>query len=424
MNEPLRIALIVPTDAWYDRVLIDGITTYSREHGPWRLVLQTDNSHHRVEPWLQRWKPDGILARITGAAMAARVRRLGIPVVDLLEESGASGIPRIVCDDRGVVQAAVDHLLDCRFQHLAYAGSCDHHFSRRRLECFRDCFHLRAQAAKRGDGMQLTSAEILSRWEPSPRLRSELAGWLHGLPKPVGIVACNDFWGSEILQVCQEFDLDVPNEIAVIGIDDDPVISQLCMPPLSSVGVNARAIGYRAAAMLHGMITRGESPPPETFVEPGPVRPRASTDTLAIPDADVAATVRFVRDQACERLTIAKVAAKLGVSPRTLKRKFTRHLGHSPTVEIIRSRLRRARELLVATDLPLPDVARRTGFLHTETLHRAFKKHTGVTPCEYRRVHRLNFQPPSRSATQRAGARRRDRGRNPTGTIPQQRPLR
>jgi len=389
INEPLRIALIVPTHAVYDRVLIDGIAAYARENGPWRLVLQTDTTHHRVEPWLQRWKPHGMLARVTGAAMAAQVKKLGIPIVDLLEESGDSGIPRIVCDDKGVVQAAVEHLIGRRFRHFAYVGSRMHHFARRRRACFYEYLRAREQKAQPGGGRPFTSAEIMPHWDANPPPRLEIVEWLRRLPKPVGIVACNDFCGSQIVQVCQEFDLHVPNEIAVIGIDDDPVISQLCMPTLSSVGVNARAIGYRAAAMLHGMLSRGESPPPVTFVEPGPVRPRASTDTLAIADADVAAAIRFVREHAAERLTIAKVAAKMGVSPRTLKREFTTHMGHSPTVEIIRSRLERAKELLTTTDLPLPEIARRTGFLHVETLHRAFKRHNGATPGEYRRTHKI-----------------------------------
>lgn len=180
--------------------------------------------------------------------------------------------------------------------------------------------------------------------------------------------------------------------MAVVGIDDDPVICQLCTPTLSSIGVNARTIGYRAAAMLHGMITRGDSPPLETFVEPGPVLARASTDTLAIPDKEVAAAIRYLRAHACEHLTIKQVATKLGVSRRTLERSFTHHVGHSPAVEITRARLERARELLIATDLPLAAVARRTGFFHAETLHRVFKKHFEATPGEYRRVHQATSQ--------------------------------
>jgi LacI family transcriptional regulator len=117
-----------------------------------------------------------------------------------------------------------------------------------------------------------------------------------------------------VLRVCNEFDFRVPDDIAVIGIDDDPVICQMCTPTLSSIGANVRAIGYRAAAMLHGMITRGESPPPVTFVEPGSVQPRASTAMLAVADADVAAAMRFLREHACEPITIPHVATTLGIS--------------------------------------------------------------------------------------------------------------
>lgn len=388
MNEPLRIALVMPTVAFYNRALIDGIAAYSREHGPWRLVLQADTEHDCVEPWVVGWRPDGVLARITGARMAERLRHLGVPVVDLLEESGDSGIPRIVCDDREVVHRAVNHLLDRHFRHFAYVGRDDVYFSQQRRGCFREYLHWLQHASTRTGAPQFTFADILLPWRSMPHLQVELVDWLRALPKPVGVVACNDVWGAQVLRVCNEFDLHVPDEIAVVGIDDDPAICQMCTPSLSSIGVNARTIGYRAAAMLHGMVARGDSPPPETFVEPGTVLARASTDTLAVTNAGVAAAIRYLRAHACERLTIEQVAAKLGVSRRTLERSFTHHIGHSPAVEITRARLERARELLIATDLPLADVARRTGFFHAETLHRVFKKQFRVTPGDYRRAHR------------------------------------
>lgn len=400
MKPPLRIALIMPTVSWYDRTLIDGITAYSREHGPWRLVLQSDTTRHRVEPWVRQWKPDGVLARITGARMAKEMRGLGIPVVDMLEESGSSGIPRIVCDDQAVVQRAVDHLLDRHLRHFAYVGRSDVHFSVQRQACFRDYLRDRQQAMKAANDVRLTFADILLPWKSMPHLHVELADWLRALPKPVGVVACNDVWGAQVLRVCNEFDFRVPDDIAVIGIDDDPVICQMCTPTLSSIGANARAIGYRAAAMLHGMITRGESPPPVTFVEPGSVLARASTATLAVADPDVAAAMRFLRAHACKAITIPHVAKTLGISRRTLERSFMRHVGHSPTVEITRARLERAKELLIGTDLSLPAVARQTGFFHAETLQRVFKKHVGVTPGEYRRAHRANSQRSPRPARQ------------------------
>lgn len=388
MNRPLRIALIVPPISWYGRVLIDGITAYSREHGPWRFVLQTDTGAGRVESWVRRWKPDGVLARITGQRMAGELRRLGVPVVDLLEESGRSRIPRIVCDDKEVVRRAVDHLFERHLRNFAYVGRQDTFFSRQRQSCFREYIRLRQRALwKAGETARLTSADVMLPWESMPHLRVELAGWLRKLPKPVGIVACNDVWGAQVLRVCSEYDFRVPEDIAVIGIDDDPVICQVSTPSLSSVGVNAHAIGYRAAAMLEGMVLRGQSPPRVTFVEPGPVRARASTDTLAIPDAEAAAAVRYLRTHACEQITTTSAATALGMSRRTLERIFLSHVGHSPVVEITRARLERTRDLLIETDLSLSDVAERTGFFHPETLHRIFKNEFGVTPGEYRRAH-------------------------------------
>ena len=396
MNDSLRIALIMSTNPENNRASIDGITAYSKEHGPWRLVLQATTARHHVEPWLQRWKPDGVIARITNERMAASLQKLGVPVIDMLEESGDSGIPRVVGDAREAVRRIVDHLRDRHFRHFAFVGREDRHFAQQRLEHVRDYIHSLQHAMKHRGGAALTFAEIMLPWKSMPYMHVELADWLRALPKPVGVVACNDVWGVQVLRVCHEFDLRVPDDIAVIGLDDDPVMCRTCIPTLSSIGTSARAIGYRAAATIHGMVTRGEVPPGRTLVEPGVVRVRASTDTFAIPDADVVAAIRFLRAHACEHLTIPEVATKLGVSRRTLERDFAQHVGHSPAVEITRARLDRVRELLIATDLPLPVVARRTGFFHAETLHRLFKKQFGATPGEYRRAHRVTLRQPHR----------------------------
>jgi LacI family transcriptional regulator len=388
VSQPLRIALIVPPRGWYARALLDGIASYSREHGPWRFVLQRNTEGNRVERWLRNWKPDGVLARIPGPNMARQLRDMRVPVVDLLEESGRSSIPRIVSDDYEVVRRAVDHLFDRHLRNVAYVGHRDAFFPRRRCRCFREYVSRRIRTPTGGcRGITRTSAHILLPWESMPRLREELAKWIRGLPKPVGIVACNDAWGGHVLQACNEAGFRVPDEVAVIGIDDDPAICQLSTPTLSSVGVQAHIIGYRAAAMLHGMITHGDSPPSVTFVEPGFVKARVSTDTLAIPDAHVVSIVRYLRAHACEHFTPRTAATALGMSLRTLERMFACQVGHSPAVEIMHARLEHAQQLLITTGLPMTQVANRTGFFHEETLRRVFKRRLGVTPGEYRRIH-------------------------------------
>lgn len=388
MNRSLRIALIAPPISWYDRTLIDGVTSYAREHGPWRLALQADTARGQLEPWLRRWKPDGVLARITAPSMAKQLRQMGVPIVDLLEESGRSHIPRIVCDDGEAVRRAVDHLINCHLQHLAYVGRCDTEFSRLRRECFCDYARARQRGMRAGaSGQKPSCSDLLLPWNSMPGLRRQLAGWIRSLPKPVGVVACNDACAAEVLRVCGEQGLLVPDHIAVIGIDDDPLICGLNRPSLSSVGVNARVIGYRAAAMLHGMVTRGEAPPPVTYVEPGSVRARESTDTIAIADRKVAAAVRFIRANACSRITPDLAASQLGVSRRTLERIFARHVGHTPAMEIADARLRKVCDLLITSDLPLATIAAQTGFFHAETLQRLFKSRFRISPGAYRRAH-------------------------------------
>jgi len=388
MTPPLRIALIVEPISWYGRKLIDGIVRYSREHGPWRFLLQENTFDGRVEPWLRRWKPDGVLARVTSRRMAKQLHSLGVPIVDLLAENAAAHIPQIVCDDQEVVRRAVDHLLERGLKHFAFVGRRDTQFAQQRRRMFVEYVTLRQREMARPPGMTKPAcASMMLPWESMPQLHFELADWLRALPKPLGVVACNDVWASQVLRVCSEYDMNVPDHVAVIGVDDDPVFCQMSNPALTSIGCNSHVIGYRAAAMLRGMITRGESPPPITFVEPGIVRSRKSTDTIAISDQAVVAAVRYVRLHACEGLSASAVAADLGVSRRTLERMFALHVGHSPAAAITRSKLERARDLLITTRMPLVDVARQAGFFHVETLHRLFKQRFGLAPGGYRSSH-------------------------------------
>lgn len=381
------IALLISPGSWRNRQLLDGISAYSRQHAQWRFALQEFTDRGAVDKWLLRAKPAGAIAEITSSGMAKTLRRAGMQVVDVLEEHAVPHVPQIVCDDQKLVRSAIDHLLDRGLRHLAFIGDRERHFARRRRLFFAEYLRLRHHQAQRAvtpatpeHVAMLPGASLLTTGQAG------LADWLASLPKPVGVVACDDMWGAQVLRVCSERGLRVPDDVAVIGVDDDPIFCQISDPPLTSIDGNSHAIGYAAAALLDGMINRQASPPPITFVEPGAIQTRGSTDVLAIPDQKAVAAVRFVRMHACAGLTPTSAAAKLGMSVRTLERLFDRYLGHSPAVEIGRVRLERARDLLTATELPLADIAERAGFAHVESLHRIFKKRFTMSPGGYRRA--------------------------------------
>jgi LacI family transcriptional regulator len=219
----------------------------------------------------------------------------------------------------------------------------------------------------------------------SLRRAGHLAVWLKSLPKPVGLMACNDMRALQVLDVCGEHGVAVPDEVAVIGVDNDSVQCELCDPPLSSVDPGTQRVGYEAAALLARMLAGRTPRKTPMLIEPAGVVTRRSTAAPAPADPCVAAAMRFMHEHYSRPIGTADILRQIGVSRSTLERRFQHSLGRSPSAELARVRLERVRELLQHTDLSLREVAQRTGFDHVESMCRLFKRHTGRTPGDYRR---------------------------------------
>ena len=407
MSHAHVIALFVSPGSWSNRQLLEGVGAYAWQHTRWRLVLHKGSAGGAVDEWLLRAKPAGAIAEVTSRTMTKTLQRAGMRIVDVLQEHPVPHVPQIVCDDQKIIRLAIDHLLDKGLRHLAFVGDANRQFAKRRRVAFCQYAQLRHHDL-RGKADPAWPTNSVAMFAGTSLPSNELVGlaeWLESLPKPAGVVACNDVWGSQVLRACTDRGIRVPDDVAVIAVDDDPVFCHISDPPLTSVDGNAYEIGYAAAAMLDGMLSRKESPDPITFIAPGAIHTRGSTDVLSIADRDAAAAVRLVRDRACTGLTATGAASRLGISVRTLERLFARHLGHSPAAEISRVQLERARELLTATDLAVADVARRAGFSHAESLHRAFKGRFGVSPGGYRRLHAARPEPARRVFGPRRPAR-------------------
>jgi LacI family transcriptional regulator len=225
--------------------------------------------------------------------------------------------------------------------------------------------------------------------EQGVRDGEQVARWLHGLPKPVGLMACNDMRGRQVLDACRVIGAAVPEEVAVIGVDNEEILCELSDPPLSSVVPNAERIGYDAASTLSAMMAGGRCRPKRVLVEPLGVLTRRSTDVLAVEDRQVAAAARFIRDHACEGIQIGDVLRAVGMSRSTLERRYQKFMGRSPKHDLLRFRLERAKQLLAETDFPVALVAEKLGFEHTEYLSVVFKKKTGLTPARFRAYSRV-----------------------------------
>jgi LacI family transcriptional regulator len=379
-----RVALLVESSRSYGRDLLHGIAEYVRLHGPWSIYLD-DRGLAEVPAWLAAFDGDGIIARVENRKVGRAILDRGVPAIDLRGLLLDLEMPLIETDDEEVVRLAVAHLLERGFRHFAYCGFVGANYSDKRSESFTRRL---AEAGFTPHVYQPPSqfrARGIWEWErQNLTYQDHVTRWLEELPRPVGLMACNDIRGQQVLNACREVGIAVPDEVAVIGVDNDEVLCDLSDPPLSSVVPNSRRIGYEAAALLERLMN-GKPPPRETlFVKPLGIVTRHSTDVLAIEDRDVAGAVRFIREQACRGIKVEDLLAEVPLSRSVLERRFVKLLGRTPKAEILRVQLERVRQLLAETEFPLTRVAAMTGFEHPEYLSVVFRKKTGQTPGQYR----------------------------------------
>jgi LacI family transcriptional regulator len=382
MRRRPHVTLILDTLGVYGRRILHGINHYLFSHPPWSIYL---DPYHRLEEspprWLTGWRGDGIICRSITPRSAERLQKLKIPIVNLNDSFTDLGLPLIRSDDQAIARLAAEHLLERGFRRFAFCGFTGLDWSERRRDYF--------AAALQHQGEWCSVYESAwgggSRSCPGEREYEAIGRWLASLPRPLGVLTCNDERAHHVLNACQRIDAAVPDEVAVIGVDDDDLLCSLCRPPLSSVVPNPERIGYEAAALLERLMAGDKPPPREILIEPLGVTARQSTEALAIGDPDLSAAVRCIREHACEGITVSDVLKHVPLSRSMLERQFRKNLGHSPQAEIWSVQLKRIKQLLAETDLSLEQIAALAGYKHPEYMNVVFKRLTGQTPGRYRR---------------------------------------
>lgn len=375
-----RVLLMIETSLAYGRELLRGINRYVMQHEPWSLFLDQRELMAGPPPWLAKWDGDGIITRWTTPALAQLFVSMGLPVVDLTDVYGNLGLPHIWTNHAAIGDMAARHLLERGFQHFGFCGFSNHDWSNRRREGF---LHVLAASSKqcRVFDTEWNSFHTQS-WDEQ---QEALGRWLDSLPKPVGIMACNDMRGQHVLDACRRHELAVPEEVAVIGVDNDELLCSLCDPPLTSVIPNPERIGYEAAALIDRLMQGRPSDITERLVDPIGIATRQSTDVLAIDQPSVAAALRYIRQHACDGISVTDVLQHVPLTRSMLERQFRRYVGRSPQEEIRQVQLKRARQLLAESDLSLSQIAPLAGYRHPEYMSVVFKRLTGETPGQYRR---------------------------------------
>lgn len=374
-----RIAVLIDTSTGWGRRLIRGIVGYAHKHGPWNLWVRAcgQDEHMRLPPG---WSGDGVIARVSDHYTARHVAAAGVPVVNVSGiELRSVSFCRVTTDLRATGRLAAEHLLDRGLKHFAYAALPRLAYVQHQYKGFADALRQAGYPCPNYQpGFQPNSHKG---WAAQQR---ELAKWLRTLPRPVGILTWATTLGRQLIEVCPQIGLCVPEEVAILGGDYDELLCETCAPSMSGVAVPSEQIGYEAALHLDRLMRGQSAPAAPIFIEPQGVVARHSTDILAIENDDVARAIRFIRDHATEPLEVAEVVQAVAISRRRLERGFQKVLGRSPAAEIRRQHIEQAKRLLTETDMSIPAVAAASGFGSSTYFAYLFKREAGQSPLKYR----------------------------------------
>ncbi len=378
--KPRRVALVVGLSDHFDHGIARGVIRFAKEHGRWELYGQGWMFSHIDD--LAEWQGDGVIARVARPADAAVLARLHCPVVDVAAALTDYGFVSVCNDDHATGRVAATHLEAYlhRSAAPAFFGVSGVAWSDRRLDGFRETT---------GAASFACFDRSLDWWEgfPSP---GRLSRFVKRLPKPAVAFCANDSVALRVLQMCRRLSIAVPDEIAVLGVDNDDLACELADPSLSSVSIDLETIGYEAARILEEMLdgSRAGTRAKPVLVPPGPLYERASTRFSVTRDSVVKLALETIRRMGPRGASVADVARALPVSRRNLEIRFKRETGRTLHAELTDSRLDRAAELLRTGNTKVSAVSAEAGFRSVQRFFELFKRHYRTTPSAYRSQHR------------------------------------
>lgn len=377
-----RILVLTDRSSPHGRGVLRGVNRFARPSRPWVFLT--------CLPWPEMlrasldWAPDGIIAQAFTRPVVDCLVKLSIPVVTVSNTLAGLTLPTVTNDDAAIGRLGARYLLDRGFRHFGFVGARRAAYSAVRGKVFADTV---GQAGY--DCRLLRSERFTATPERFEQLVSRIGRWLRALPKPVAIFAATDNHGLLVTQACHAVGLAVPEQVAVLGVDDDELTCQWSHPPLSSIRTATRVIGFHAAGLLEQLMD-GQTPPETTrTIAPIGVVTRQSTDVLALDDVALGEAVRHIAVHFAERINAGDVAAAVSLSRRTLERRFRDILGRSILDEIHRVRVARAQQMLVDTHLPIPDVAASCGFRDAQHFWDVFRRRTSEAPADFRRRNQI-----------------------------------
>lgn len=381
LNRVKRVALLLETDMAFDRAIARGVGDYIHSHTGW-IILMDPMTEATIEG-LRHWAPDGIITSIHLPAIREIATITDIPIVGFgsysEQQDGYLKFPIVTSNQSEIGRMAARYFINKGLRDFAFCGGTEG-----ALWCQQRRIGFIEELAKHGFGCDIYQPDPAST-ASMPSAIVSLGNWLESLPKPAGVFVFFDGWARWVLDACVLQDLQVPQQISVLGVDNDRWLCELSQPRLSSIDPNVETAGYTAAEILDKRMSGQPASTSVTYIDPAKVEERDSSSYLAFEDPEVAVAMRYIKEHACDPIAPADVLKVTGMSNSTAYRKFMKSLGRSIHDEIQRVQLERIQQLLTSTNLNVTEAARQAGFLNIRYLTKVFRDATGMTPTEYRR---------------------------------------
>ncbi|MHC4157614.1 MAG: XylR family transcriptional regulator [Planctomycetota bacterium] len=378
-----KVILLIETSRTCERDFLRGIAKYSRLHGPWALYgkpqyyMQPKGGKIRLAE-LKKSKANGIIISDSDKNRK-EIIAMRLPTIIHTVKDQVPNLPNVVGDCTESGRMAAEHLLERGFRNFAYCGLGDFYWSKGRYESFRKRikkagfethFYKQAKSRRRGS------------WGYERNLKAK---WLKSLPKPVGLMTCADDCSQQVIEACKIAGLHVPEQIAVIGVDNDDLVCEISNPPISSVALNFERAGYETAELLDKLMAGKKMANRRIIVQATHIVTRQSTDILAIEDEEVAKAVRFIRQHSKGPIQVSDVADATALSRRVLQQRFHEILGHSVHDEIRSACTEKVARMLIETNLSISQIALALGNTSVKHIARSFRREKGMSPLAYRK---------------------------------------
>jgi LacI family transcriptional regulator len=384
-----KILLLVNFSEEYGRGLLNGIAKYSRLFGPLnfcRIPLINGNKKElkNVIAWARAWGADGIIAQIENERSFEKLLQLEIPIIAQDTNERFLGVPNITGFYKETGQMAASYFIEKGFKNFAFYGFENMVWSRERCEGY--CEKTKEYGFE-VHIYQHPKEETPPLWSYK---ESSLSDWLKALPKPIAIMTCDDNQGQHVTEACKAVGINVPEQVSVLGVDNDLSICNLSDPPLSSISLNTEKAGFETAQLLSKMIANKDYQYENIYVEALQIVTRRSTDFLAVDDKEISKALHFIYYNFKERISVDDVVDATALSRRVLEKRFQSVLKRSVLDEINSLRIKQVKQLLIETELSITEISDFCGYTDIKNLSRYFRRHEEINPLEYRKLKQAN----------------------------------